>query len=98
MLPSVRPVGSSILLATLSLLSCVCFAILPVRLHRALAFTSWLCSEKKNGRKSKQHKLKMMLQSGWSGHVTRMGEGRGVYRFLVGKPEGRRPLGRSRYR
>jgi hypothetical protein len=27
-----------------------------------------------------------------------MGEGRGVYRILVGKPEGRRPLGRSRLR
>jgi hypothetical protein len=27
-----------------------------------------------------------------------MGEGRGVYRFLVGKPEGRRPLGRPRHR
>jgi hypothetical protein len=30
----------------------------------------------------------------WMGHVARMGEGRGVYRVLVGKPEGRRPLGR----
>jgi hypothetical protein len=34
----------------------------------------------------------------WVGHVARMGEGRGVYRFLVGKPEGRRPLGRPRRR
>jgi hypothetical protein len=34
----------------------------------------------------------------WAGHVTRMGEGRGVYRVLVGKPEGKRPLGRSRRR
>jgi len=33
-----------------------------------------------------------------AGHVTRMGEGRGVYRVLVGKPEGRRPLGRPRPR
>jgi len=32
----------------------------------------------------------------WDGHVARMGEERGVYRFLVGKPEGRRPLGRCR--
>jgi hypothetical protein len=31
----------------------------------------------------------------WEGHVVRMGEGRGVYRVLVGKPEGKRPLGRS---
>ena len=29
---------------------------------------------------------------------TRMGEGRGVYRVLVGKPEGKRPLGRPRRR
>jgi len=29
----------------------------------------------------------------WAGHVARMGEGRGVYRVSVGKPEGRRPLG-----
>jgi len=28
--------------------------------------------------------------------VARMGEGRGVYRVLVGKPEGKRPLGRPR--
>ena len=30
----------------------------------------------------------------WAGHVVNMGEGKGVYRVLVGKPEGRRPLGR----
>jgi hypothetical protein len=34
----------------------------------------------------------------WAGHVARMEEGRGVYRFLVGKPEGKRPLGRPRRR
>jgi len=34
----------------------------------------------------------------WAGHVARMGEGRGVYRVLVGKPEGRRPMGRPRRR
>ena len=32
------------------------------------------------------------------GHVVRMGEGRGVHRVLVGKPEGKRPLGRPRRR
>jgi hypothetical protein len=32
------------------------------------------------------------------GHVARMGEGRGVYRGLVGKPEVKRPLGRHRRR
>ena len=34
----------------------------------------------------------------WAGHVTRMGEERGAYRVLVGKPEGKRPLGRPRRR
>jgi len=34
----------------------------------------------------------------WAGYVARMGEERGVYRFLVGKPEGRRPMGRPRRR
>jgi hypothetical protein len=34
----------------------------------------------------------------WAGHVARMVEGRGVYRVLVGKPEGKRPLGRPRRR
>ena len=34
----------------------------------------------------------------WAGHVARMGEERGVYRILVGKPEGRIPLGRPRCR
>ena len=34
----------------------------------------------------------------WGGHVAHMGEERGVYRVLVGKPEGKRPLGRPRRR
>jgi hypothetical protein len=34
----------------------------------------------------------------WAGHVVRIGEERGVYRVLVGKPEGKRPLGRPRRR
>ena len=34
----------------------------------------------------------------WAGHVARMGEERVVYRVLVGKPEGKRPLGRPRRR
>ena len=32
----------------------------------------------------------------WAGHVGRMGEGRCVHRVLVGKPKGKRPLGRHR--
>jgi hypothetical protein len=34
----------------------------------------------------------------WAGHVARMGEKMNVYRFFVGKPEGKRPLGRPRRR
>ena len=40
-------------------------------------------------------KLRIMR---WAGHVARMGQGRGVYRVLVGKPEGKRSLGRPRRR
>jgi hypothetical protein len=39
----------------------------------------------------RQIKLKRLR---WAGHVARMGEGRNVYRVLVGKPEGKRPLER----
>jgi hypothetical protein len=34
----------------------------------------------------------------WAGHVARMGKTRNAYRILVGKPEGKRQLGRPRYR
>jgi hypothetical protein len=34
----------------------------------------------------------------WAGHVARLGEKRNAYRLLVGKPEGKRPLGRPRRR
>jgi hypothetical protein len=34
----------------------------------------------------------------WAGHVARMEEKRNAYRLLVGKPEGKRPLGRPRRR
>jgi hypothetical protein len=34
----------------------------------------------------------------WAGHVARMGERIGLYRVLVGKPEGKRPLGRPKRR
>jgi hypothetical protein len=34
----------------------------------------------------------------WAGHVARVWEKRGAYRILVGRPEGRRPLGRPRRR
>jgi hypothetical protein len=44
---------------------------------------------------TRQIKLRRM---GWAGHVTRMREGRNVYRVLVVKPEGKRPLERPRRR
>jgi hypothetical protein len=34
----------------------------------------------------------------WAGHMARMGEDRGVHRVLVGKPKGKKPLGRPRRR
>jgi hypothetical protein len=34
----------------------------------------------------------------WAGHVAQRGEKRNAYRLLVGKPEGKRPLGRPRLR
>jgi hypothetical protein len=34
----------------------------------------------------------------WAGHVTLMGAKRNAYRILMGKPEGKRPLGRPRHR
>jgi hypothetical protein len=34
----------------------------------------------------------------WVGHVSRMGEKRNAFRIVVGKPEGKRPLGRPRRR
>ena len=42
--------------------------------------------------------LYIYIYLSWAGHAARMGEEREVYRFLVGKPEGRRPLGRPRRR
>jgi hypothetical protein len=35
---------------------------------------------------------------GWAEHMNRMGKEKGVHRVLVGKPEGKRPLGRPRHR
>jgi len=40
----------------------------------------------------------VLVRMRWAGHVARMGEDRRVHRVLVGKPEGKRPLGRPRRR
>jgi hypothetical protein len=39
-----------------------------------------------------------VIKSRRAGYVAHMGEGRGVYMLLVGRPEGKRPLGRPRHR
>jgi hypothetical protein len=39
-----------------------------------------------------------LIRMRWTGHVAWKGEERGMYRVLVGKPEGKRPLGRPRHR
>ena len=39
-----------------------------------------------------------LISRPWAGHVARMGEERGAHRVLLGKPEGKRPLGRPRRR
>ena len=46
----------------------------------------------------KQIKYLQTRRMRWAGHVARMGEDRGAYSVLVGKPEGKRPLGRPRRR
>jgi hypothetical protein len=51
-----------------------------------------LCSSSDIIRQIKSRRMR------WAGHVTRMGEGRNVYRVLVGKPKGNKPLGRPRRR
>jgi hypothetical protein len=51
-----------------------------------------LCSSLNIVRMIKSRRMK------WAGHVARMGDGRGAYRVLVGRPESKRPLGRPRRR
>jgi len=53
---------------------------------------SYLHSSPNNGRVIKSRIMR------WAGHVARMGDRRGVFRVLVWKPEGKRPLGRPRSR
>ena len=46
----------------------------------------------------RRYMTKIMADSLWAGHVARMGEERGAYRVLAGRPEGKRPLRRPRRR
>ena len=68
-------------------------------IHRILARFLWA---KKPKHSSSNHGLFCFNSCrptlSFAGHVARMGEERGVYRVLLGKPEGRRPLGRPRFR
>jgi hypothetical protein len=64
-----------------------------VTVHRKIYISfSMLCRENFIIRIIKSRRMS------WAGHVARMGEKRNVYRLLVGKPEGKRPLGRPRRR
>ena len=47
-----------------------------------------ICNPQQNIRVIKSSRMR------WAGHVARMGDSRGVYWVLMGKPEGKRPLGR----
>ena len=57
-----------------------------------------LHNEEPNDLYSSPNIVRMTRRMRWAGHVVHMGEERGVYWVLVGKPEGRRPLGRPRCR
>jgi hypothetical protein len=59
-----------------------------------------LCNEKLHNLYSSPSIIRIIKsrRMRWAGHVARMGEKRNVYRLLVGKPDGKRPLGRPRRR
>jgi hypothetical protein len=56
-----------------------------------------LCSEELNDLYSSPNIIRLIKsrRMRWAGHVARMGEKRVAYRILVGRPEGRRPLGET---
>ena len=58
----------------------------------------WKCNEEQSDLYCSPNIVRVIKsrRMGWAGHVECMGEERGVYRVLVGKPEGRRPLGTRR--
>ena len=59
-----------------------------------------LCNEEINDLHSSRNIIRVISSTRmrWAEHVARMGESKGVYSVLVGKPEGKRPLGRPRGR
>jgi hypothetical protein len=58
-----------------------------------------LCNKELNDQYSSPNLVRVIKsrRMRWAGHVVHMGRGRGVYRVLMGKPEGKRPLGRPRH-
>jgi hypothetical protein len=57
-----------------------------------------LHNEELHGFYSSPSIVRMIKARRWAGHVARMGEVRGAYNILVGRPQERRPLGRPRRR
>jgi len=57
-----------------------------------------LHNEELNDLYSSPNIVRVIKSRRWTGHLARMGERRGVYRFLVGKTERKRPRGRPRHR
>jgi len=57
-----------------------------------------LANGKSHGKKPNTIRVIKSGRMRWAGHVARMGEKRGAYRVLVGKPEGNKSLGRYRRR
>ena len=86
---------SSLLLLPASLLSNIFLAVLPRSILTTCPIHSNLFSLISATMCRSLIKSRRMR---WVGHVVRMGEERGVYRVLVGKLEGKRPLGRPRRR
>jgi hypothetical protein len=61
-------------------------------IRKILDFLLFVCRTPDIIRQVKSRRMK------WAGHVARMGEERKLYKVLVGKPDGKRPLGRPRRR
>jgi len=70
------------------------------RMDEVMAECRRLHNEELNDLYSSPNILRVIksIRMRWAGHVARVGEERGVYRVLVGKPKRRRPLGRPRHR
>jgi hypothetical protein len=62
------------------------------RCANALDLNTYNCSSPSIIRIIKSRRMR------WAGHVARIGEKKNAHRIFVGKPEGKRPLGRSRRR